>query len=172
MSSTALSALNSLSEVDAAAAFAACCGSSAWVAQMLAGRPYASSAQLFARADAAAQALSSDDWLEAFSHHPRIGERKAAASVSSVAAGWSAGEQAGMDQSSDSIQHDLAIANAEYVERFGFIFIVCATGLSAESMLAALRERLGNAPDAELSIAVREQQKITQLRLRKLLGED
>ena len=138
---------------------------------MLASRPYENGAEVLAHADAIAQELQPADWLEAFSHHPRIGERKAAASVSSVAAGWSAGEQAGMDRAAGPVQDELAAANAEYAERFGFIFIVCATGLSAESMLALLKERINNAADEELAVAAREQRKITQLRLRKLLGE-
>ena len=171
MSSTTADALNAMSDADAAAAFGACCGSSAWVAKMLSGRPYEDANQVLVNADVIARELDPADWLEAFAHHPRIGERKAAAAVSPVAAAWSAGEQAGVDHAAGSVQDALVIANAEYAERFGFIFIVCAAGLTAESMLALLQERINNAADVELSIAAREQQKITQLRLRKLLGE-
>jgi OHCU decarboxylase len=150
----------------------ACCGASRWVAAMVAHRPYGSLGTLLAAADDAWWSLDVGDWREAFAHHPRIGERKAAVAQDDRAAGWSAGEQAGAAGAAAMLQAQLARANEEYERRFGHIYIVCATGKSAEEMLALARGRMENDPDAELRVAAEEQRKITRLRLEKLFTEE
>ncbi len=113
--------------------------------------------------------MSSSDWLEAFSHHPRIGERKSALPQSARGTAWAASEQSGVEKAADDLRGALAEANREYEQRFGYIYIVFATGKSAEEMLAVARERLRNDPDVEIRVAAEEQRKITRLRLDKLL---
>lgn len=130
---------------------------------MLAARPFVSRDDLMDRSDRIWRSLQPTDWLEAFAAHPRIGSR--------AASGWAAGEQAGARGADESVLTRLAARNREYEARFGHIFIVCASGKSADEMLALLEARLDNEPDAELSIAAEEQRKITRLRLDKLLTE-
>lgn len=136
---------------------------------MLEHRPYASTPALFELADRVWNELDAKDYLEAFSHHPQIGadlaelERKFAATAS-----WSRSEQAGASSAERSTLEALRDENRAYLDRFGFIFIVCATGKSAAQMLELLRARLPNDPETELRIAVGEQAKITKLRLEKL----
>jgi OHCU decarboxylase len=113
--------------------------------------------------------LEPADWLEAFRAHPKIGEKKAAGAVSQQSQQWSGQEQAGVGNANQEIVESLARLNREYEEKFGFIFIVCASGKSAGEMLSNLRERLPNDIDAELRIAAAEQAKITELRLKKLV---
>jgi 2-oxo-4-hydroxy-4-carboxy-5-ureidoimidazoline decarboxylase len=109
------------------------------------------------------------DWLEAFRAHPQIGRHKPAAHASAQEQAWSAEEQSGMKQTGAGLAMDLESANREYLAKFGYIFIVCASGKSAGEMLAILRSRLPNAPEQEIRVAAEEQHKITQLRLAKLL---
>jgi OHCU decarboxylase len=111
--------------------------------------------------------LDGADWLEAFRAHPKIGETKAAAKVSEQERRWSEGEQARAQESPDATRAALAEANREYEERFGFIFIIRASGRTAEEILAALRARITNERDTELRVAADEQWNITELRLRK-----
>jgi len=141
----------------------ACCGSAKWVQQMLAARPFQNPAQLETIASEVWWRLQPADWLEAFSEHPRIGEK---GKVSQ----WSAQEQSGMESAAAQTAARLADLNRVYLEKFGWIFIVCATGKSAQEMLALLEARLPNSPADELRIAAAEQSKITILRLRKLLS--
>lgn len=138
---------------------------------MVARRPFGSVTALLAAADEVWADTEAGDWNEAFSHHPRIGESRAAPAESSRAAQWSAGEQSRVSTASADVQEALADLNRAYEERFGRIYIVCASGRSAEELLAVARQRLDNEPDTELRIAAEEQRKITVLRLRKLLGE-
>jgi len=161
--------LNALGEDDARAALLACCGSEAWADAMLPGRPYDDDVALMLRADEAWWALAPDAWLAAFAHHPRIGEdperlRRRFAST----AAWAGGEQAGVRSASEETLAALVAGNEEYEARFGHVFLICATGLSADQMLGALRRRLGNDPAHERLIAAGEQAKITRLRLAKL----
>ena len=114
--------------------------------------------------------LDQDDWLEAFRSHPRIGEKKAAQPVATQSKEWSGQEQSGMREADQSTVNNLARLNREYEEKFGFIFIVCATGRSAADMLDILRQRLRNDIETELPIAAAEQAKITELRLKKLVN--
>lgn len=165
----ALETLNHLPDADAEAAFRRCCGAERWTHAMVARRPFASPAALFAVSDEIWWKLSEDDWREAFAHHPRIGDKEALRAK--YAGRWSEGEQAEAAGATDAVLDALAEGNLAYEARFGHIFIVCATGKTAAEMLALLRARLPNAPDAELRIAAEEQRKITRLRLEKLLTE-
>jgi len=164
----ALARLNAAPAAEATETFARCCGSTRWAAHLARLRPFRDRAQLLSRADDAFAALERDDWLEAFRAHPRIGDRAALRAKFASTRAWAAGEQAGALAASDELLDALARGNHEYERRFGHIFIVCATGLGAAEMLARLRARLGNAPDAELGIAAAEQRRITRLRLEKL----
>jgi OHCU decarboxylase len=170
--------LDALPAPRAEAELLACCASRAWAAGVAAARPFGDAATLAAAADEVWARLGPDDWLEAFAAHPRIGERLAAAPAAPSgpgaaappggAAAWSAREQAGVAGADPAVLAELAEGNRAYEERFGHVFLICATGLSADAMLAALRERLGNDPAAELRVAAEEQRKITHLRLEKL----
>lgn len=167
-----LAALNAL-DVDAARVeLKKCCGSFAWIERMLAARPFADEAALFARADELWWALGEADWLEAFAAHPRIGSQRDVDKKTGTEKAWSAGEQSGAARASDDVKASLARANAAYEQRFGFIYIVCATGKSAEEMLALAEQRLGHERGPELRIAAEEQRKITRIRLRKLLDQE
>jgi len=141
------------------------CGSRAWVDRMLARRPFGDQKTLLAAARDEWFALSEKDWLEAFSHHPAIGDRASLAARFPATHDLSATEQAGVSHADDDVLNALADANAAYFERFGFIFIVCAKGKTAEEMLALLRARLPNDRAAELRNAAEEQAKIAALRL-------
>ena len=113
--------------------------------------------------------LSGQDWLEAFSHHPKIGNIRSLQSKFQKTAKLSESEQKSISHVSEDILKEIAEGNQLYEKKFGYIFIVCATGKTAEEMLALLNERLKNDPEAELLIAAKEQNKITRLRLEKLL---
>lgn len=113
--------------------------------------------------------MSERDWLEAFSHHPRIGESASVAGASATARSWSATEQSGVATASDDTRIGLARLNRDYEGRFGFIYIVCATGRSAAELIELARKRIQNDRDTELRVAAEEQRKITRLRLEKLL---
>lgn len=139
---------------------------------MLARRPFRSRAAVLSAADETWWSLDPSDWREAFSHHPRIGERKGSASQGGRATAWADGEQSGVERAQDDVRAALATVNREYEQRFGYIYIVFATGKSAEEMLALARERLRNDPDVELRVAAEEQRKIARLRLEKLLDKE
>ncbi len=166
--------LRAMPEPELEAALRACCGSSAWVRSMIEERKRSASsfASLESLKKVAADrwnALGAADWDEAFRAHPRIGEKKAEGPQSKVAHGWSTKEQSKVSAASDAIREELREVNKSYEERFGRIYIVCATGKSAEEMLAIAKERMRNDPETELRRAADEQQKITELRLEKLV---
>jgi OHCU decarboxylase len=161
--------LNAVSSERASQLLGACCGCQRWVTRMIEARPFESKDAVLAEADRIWNALPRRDWLEAFMHHPRIGETNAAAAQDSRAQGWSAGEQAGVATAVDETRAALARVNRAYEQRFGFIYIVCASGKSADEMLNLARERLENDPETELRVAAEEQRKITRLRLSRLL---
>ncbi len=164
--------LDALAPSDAAAIFTACCGSSRWTAAMVARRPFLDRASVLRAADEEWQLLSPTEWLEAFAHHPRIGESRAAASVGTAARQMSESEQSKVATAEASVKTELAAAQLEYEARFGYIFLICATGKSAAEILAALRSRMANDPETELRVAAEEQRQITQLRLTAvILGE-
>ena len=166
-----LAQLNSAASAEAAAALGRCCGASRWVAAMLAARPFTDRAALHATADAVSVTLQTADWREAFEHHPRIGDVSALREKFAATASWAAREQSGADPSDEQSLRALADGNRAYETRFGHIFIVCATGLTAPELLERLNERIHNAPESELGIAACEQMKITHLRLDKLLED-
>lgn len=167
---TTLRDLNALPPHAVEPLFAACCGAPGWVKAMVARRPFASVDAMMNAADEVSARLSPDQWLAAFAHHPRIGEHRAAASVSDAAQQWSEGEQRAASVADSGEQEELREGQRLYEMRFGYIFIICASGRSAPEILAALRARLGNDPDTELRVAAEEQRKITRLRLEKLVG--
>ena len=164
-----LETFNRLPSEQAAEALARCCGARAWVESMLGERPFRDEPALFAAADSAAVALRPEDWREAFAHHPKIGDLESLRRRFATTAAWASGEQAGASGASPRTLARLAEDNRAYEEKFGYIFIVCATGKSADEMLAALEGRLENSPETEIVIAAAEQRKITRLRLEKLL---
>ena len=163
--------LDAMSPDRAAQLLADCCGSSAWVSAMVARRPFASVERVLTAADDTWRSLGPDDWREAFAHHPRIGERRSAAAQSERGAAWAAGEQSSVNDAAHRTREALAAANREYERRFGYIYIVCATGKTADELLTTVTERLRNDPETELRVAAEEQRKITKLRLQKLLGQ-
>jgi 2-oxo-4-hydroxy-4-carboxy-5-ureidoimidazoline decarboxylase len=161
--------LNALDGAQATAALRRACGAERWVERMLARRPFASTAELYAIADAEWQASSREDYLEAFGHHPQIGEdlgelRRRFQNTAKL----SSREQAGVTLADEATLRALRDANAAYRSRFGYIFIICATGKSAGEMLAALRQRLDNDASTELRFAADEHAKIMRLRLEGL----
>ena len=159
---------NKLDHASAVASILPCCGSARWARELVETRPIHTEAELLARSDAISRALSPDDWHEAFRSHPRIGEKKTPAATAQSAE-WSRGEQGGMVRSSTDIRAALEQGNQLYEQRFGRIYIVCATGKSAEEMLADLQRRLHNDVETELHEAMEQQRRITRLRLRKWL---
>ncbi|NYI80742.1 2-oxo-4-hydroxy-4-carboxy-5-ureidoimidazoline decarboxylase [Nocardioides panzhihuensis] len=146
----------------------ACCDAPSWVAAVLAGRPYREESDLVRAADEAARRFTAADVDQALAAHPRIGER---AEGEHVEAAWSRHEQAavGTDQATTQA---LADGNRAYEERFGRVFLICASGLSADEVLASLRDRLDNAPDTEAAVVADELRKIALLRLERLLTEE
>lgn len=161
--------LNALPEADARALLTRCCGAARWVEAMLASRPFASSVALLAIANAVWQRMERADILEAFSHHPAIGSdlNELRAKFTATAA-WSESEQAGASTASEATLLALRQGNLAYGERFGYLFIVCASGKSAREMLDLLNARLPHSSAEELPIAAAEQAKITRLRLEKI----
>jgi OHCU decarboxylase len=152
----------------AAEALMKCCGSRRWAAQLADARPFQNVDELISRAESIWQSLTPADWLEAFSHHPKIGEKKAEQSQTEQERKWSEQEQSAVSTTPEELLEELERLNRAYEDRFGYIFIVCATGKSTHEMIDLLRARSENGPETELSIAAAEQQKITELRLRKL----
>jgi 2-oxo-4-hydroxy-4-carboxy-5-ureidoimidazoline decarboxylase len=167
--SEAYQLLNAMTSAEAHAALLRCCGAERWVLGMLERRPFASERELMYAADDVWAGLGPADYLAAFAHHPEIG-----ASLDSLrarfqsTATWSSAEQASVGAADEATLLALRDGNRAYKQRFGYIFIVCASGKSAREMLEALEGRLANTPDAELGIAAAEQAKITKLRLAKL----
>jgi len=162
--------LNELEGEDAYAALLQCCGSQKWARGMERERPFEDMHELLLTADHVWWSLNAADWLEAFAAHPKIGEKKEVAEAT-TSSRWSEEEQAGASGATEAMQAALLKANHDYERRFGYIYIVCATGKSAEEMLALLYQRLQNEPDTELRIAAEEQRRITHLRLRKFLEQ-
>jgi OHCU decarboxylase len=164
-----LQRLNSLETREAETELLKCCGSREWAARLIAERPFKNATDLIAKAEQVWWSLAPRDWLEAFQSHPKIGEKKAASTVAVEAQRWSEDEQSGTLNSAGETMEVLARLNRVYEEKFGYIFIVCASGKSSEEMAAILRARLENPAAQELRNAAAEQAKITALRLGKLL---
>lgn len=165
-----LERINKASAEEAESLFKDCCGSWRWAKLMASARPFDSEDALMAMASTAWTDLQPDDWQDAFWSHPVIGGEPNPAQKER-SANWSAQEQSGMDSAREGLLIELAKANREYYAKFGFIFIVCATGKTAEEMLALCRSRLANDRETEIAIAAAEQEKITAIRLRKLLSQ-
>jgi 2-oxo-4-hydroxy-4-carboxy-5-ureidoimidazoline decarboxylase len=146
-----------------------CCGSESWVQKMLPFVPAEDMVELLEDAEEQWWKCSKEDWLEAFSHHPRIGDIESLKKKLADTAAWAGEEQSGVQSASDDTLKALADANREYEEKFGYIFIICATGKNAEEMLGVLQARLRHSPEEEIEIAADEQSKITKLRIEKML---
>lgn len=161
--------LNELPAPTAERELLACCGSTSWARQLVAARPFQSMPEFLATANVVWRALGEDDWLEAFKAHPRIGESKAQTEPSATAASWSATEQSSMAAASSRTLQRIAELNEQYFQKFGFIYIVFASGKTAEQMMNLLELRLGGTRDEEVVNAVAEQERITRLRLERWL---
>ncbi|WP_252177961.1 2-oxo-4-hydroxy-4-carboxy-5-ureidoimidazoline decarboxylase [Endozoicomonas sp. 4G] len=164
-----LSELNTLSEEQATETLRQCCASSHWVECMVAARPFANIESLLIAANAVWSHCQKSDYLEAFDAHPKIGDINSLKKKYQNTQAMAGHEQSGVDEANAGTLQALAENNGKYERRFGYIFIVCATGKSASEMLTLLEERLHNEPADELSIAAAEQHKITSIRLCKML---
>jgi len=165
-----LEELNKISQPQLKEELLKCCGSSTWVKMMMAYFPADSMEGLLEQAEEIWSECSEDDWREAFAHHPKIGDVESLTKKFASTAQWASGEQSGVNTAATETITALAEGNRLYEEKFGYIFIVCATGKSAEEMLTLLQGRLKNDPEKEIKIAAAEQNKITQLRLQKLIA--
>lgn len=165
-----LAAWNTAAEPAALCAMLACCGARRWAAAMVASRPIADAVELTSAADREWGRMEEPDWLEAFACHPRIGERKSPqASVQSAV--WSKQEQLLAASAAQPVQAAVAEGNVEYERRFGFTYIVCATGKTAEEMLEVLKGRLHSDRASELREAAEQQRQIMQIRMGKWLAQ-
>jgi 2-oxo-4-hydroxy-4-carboxy-5-ureidoimidazoline decarboxylase len=162
---------NQLPDAQAESEILPCCGSRVWAHGMVQRRPISDKNALLSASDEIWRSLSERDWNEAFQSHPRIGESKTQQPVDQQSAAWSKQEQTGVSGEADATQAGLAEGNREYEQRFGRIFIVCATGKTGGQILEILRQRLQNDPPTELREVAEQQRQVTQLRLRKWIGE-
>ena len=163
-----LATWNELDGDSAVTELLSCCAAKRWADAVVARRPFDSEQSLYAVADHAWAAMQESDWMEAFAAHPRIGERKAQ-NASTRSTAWSAQEQSEAEKAKSEVMNQLALSNKQYEELFGFTYIICATGKSAEEMLHILHRRLASDRQAELAEAAEQQRQITQIRLRKWL---
>ncbi|HME00365.1 MAG TPA: 2-oxo-4-hydroxy-4-carboxy-5-ureidoimidazoline decarboxylase [Terriglobia bacterium] len=163
-----------MADAEARAALGECCGSTAWAHEIVVRRPFRSESHLLDAADETWQRLTETDWRQAFASHPQIGAALGAARTGGdgVHARWSQREQAGMENAGEATRQAIADGNCVYREKFGYIYIVCATGKSSDEMLAILTERLQNDAASEIRVAATEQSKITRLRLQKMLAPE
>jgi 2-oxo-4-hydroxy-4-carboxy-5-ureidoimidazoline decarboxylase len=149
--------------------FMQCCTSEKWIEKMVASRPFTDTNGLRETADSIWNHLNEKDYLEAFDGHPKIGDIGSLKAKYANTKELASGEQSGASNTTDEIIVELAKSNRAYEEKYGFIFVVCATGKSAREMLSLLKDRLKNDRQQELEIASEEQRKIFHLRLEKLL---
>jgi len=147
-----------------------CCGSTKWAEELTNKRPFAGITDLLEKSDEVWSGCSDTDGLEAFTHHPKIGDLTSLEKKFASTKDWAGGEQAGVNSAKNETLADLANGNETYEKNFGYIFIVCATGKTADEMLEMLNQRLKNDAATELKIAMNEQNKITHLRLKKLIS--
>ncbi len=164
-----LEQLNGLAVDSASLAFRSCCAAERWVQGMVSARPFHSFTAMLNTADQVWAGVDEDDWLEAFEAHPQIGNVDTLRAKFANTKALAAGEQSSVAEASDATINELAEKNQQYLDRFGFIFIICATGQSADAMLVKLRQRVNNTRAEELPIAAEEQRKITAIRLHKLI---
>jgi 2-oxo-4-hydroxy-4-carboxy-5-ureidoimidazoline decarboxylase len=165
-----LDRLNALTPQEALAEFMRCCGAKRWARGMTARRPFHSRSTLLAGAESLWSLLTAADWRDAFAHHPKIGDAQSLQRRFAAISAWTADEQNGLVGAADEILTALAEGNTAYEAKFGYIFIVCATGKSAPEILEILQARLPNGPRTELRIAAEEQKKITRRRLERLFA--
>ncbi|MEO6523656.1 MAG: 2-oxo-4-hydroxy-4-carboxy-5-ureidoimidazoline decarboxylase [Mucilaginibacter sp.] len=161
---------NLLSETEKYDALFKCCGSTSWANLMLTVFPVDSLADILIAADEKWAQCDEEDYLEAFTHHPKIGDKDSLKERFAATATWASNEQSGVNTASADVIDALAKGNRDYEDKFGYIFIVCATGKPASEMLWLLESRLPNDPDREIEIAATEQAKITRIRLEKLFA--
>jgi 2-oxo-4-hydroxy-4-carboxy-5-ureidoimidazoline decarboxylase len=161
--SATLGSFNATPAQDAEQTVLACCASGTFAKAIADGRPYPDAAALLAAIDSAFATLSWDDIVEAMSEHPRIGDR-------AVRGGMSAAEQSGATAAGDEVRQGLADGNLAYEQRFGHVFLICASGLSGQEMLDQLGARLDNDEEAERTVVRAELRKITRLRMTKMLA--
>ena len=161
--------INELTEEEASELFSKCCGAKKWISGMTDARPFNTVQNIFESARKIWSALDETDWLEAFKHHPKIGDINSLREKYSSTKQLAENEQSGVNQASNEVLEELSRLNDEYEKRFGYIFIVCATGKSADEMLSIIKSRINNDPQTEIKFAMEEQNKITKLRLEKLL---
>jgi 2-oxo-4-hydroxy-4-carboxy-5-ureidoimidazoline decarboxylase len=160
---------NSLDPESATREILPCCGSQAWAEALTAKRPYTNEASLFATSDAIWLSLPEDAWQQAFDSHPRIGQKHTQTQATEESLRWSAQEQRAALSEDTAAKLSLEDANRRYEQRFGRIFIVCASGKSASEILSILEARMNNDPQTELHEAAEQQRQITQLRLHRWL---
>lgn len=165
-----LTALNALPPEQLNETLSTCCGATAWIEKMKKEFPVKDEDSLLAAAAKHWHECSEHDWREAFTHHPKIGDLHSLQQKFATTAQWASGEQEGTIDASTVILQAFTKGNKLYEDKFGYIFIVCATGKSAPEMLSILTERLKNDPEEEIKIAMQEQEKITAIRLKKLLS--
>lgn len=164
--------LNTLQVDEAEQEFRKCCGATWWSSWMAELRPFADASRVVREADRLFDAMPREAWLEAFGSHPKIGDLDSLRMRLAGNKQWSSGEQAGVNAADEATLQGLAAGNVAYEQRFGYVFIICATGLTAAQMLASLEQRLQNDDATELRLAATEQRKITHLRLEKLTMPD
>ena len=164
-----LTELNNLPEQQAYKVLESCCVAPRWVERMVAARPVDSIQDIYDTAEQIWQQLEEADFLAAFEGHPQIGDVSTLREKFANTADKAGHEQAGMQVANDQVLEKMMSLNKAYLDKFGFIFIVCATGKSAEQMLALIEQRFDNDKTTELTIAAKEQAKITKIRLEKLL---
>jgi 2-oxo-4-hydroxy-4-carboxy-5-ureidoimidazoline decarboxylase len=169
---TTLISFNTAADAQLRARLQSCCAAELWVQRLLAGRPYATEAELLAASDGATQALDAAALAQALAGHPRIGDRTPAHAGEDRSGAWSSQEQAGVEGAEADLLAEIAAANAEYERRFGHVYLVCATGLSAAQLLDVCRARLDNDAETEHAVVLEELAKINRLRLSKLLSEE
>jgi 2-oxo-4-hydroxy-4-carboxy-5-ureidoimidazoline decarboxylase len=163
-----LQEFNSLSKKEAFENLFRCCGSTHWANEVMENFPFTSVEELKSISDQIWMQCDKKDWLEAFSHHPKIGERPGQKHESTAT--WAGDEQSGMKAADEKTKSELALLNAEYEETFGYIYLICATGKTSEELLSILKVRINNEASIELQISATEQNKITHLRIDKLFS--
>jgi 2-oxo-4-hydroxy-4-carboxy-5-ureidoimidazoline decarboxylase len=163
-----LNHINKLNADEALEAFLKCCGSVIWARSMVAARPFSNDSDLLRAAETAFTSMEKSDWLDAFAAHPKIGDLNSLRQKYGNTKDWAQNEQSGVAGTSSEVLENLAAGNSAYEERFGYIFIVCATGRSAAEMLEILNSRVDNDADIEFKVAAEEQKKITRIRLEKI----
>ncbi len=167
---TNMDKINKLSREEAITELFKCCGSTRWAKKLASRIPFADKEQLFEISDEIWAESTVEDGFEAFTHHPKIGDVKSLEKKFASTKEWAGNEQSGVNTANHETLQALADGNDAYEKKFGFIFIVCATGKSAQEMLALLNSRIDNDAETEFKIAMGEQNKITKLRLEKLLS--